>query len=345
MRCFTGEQLRSYCTQVLTRAGISPTDAATVADCLVDADLSGVESHGVSRLSIYLQRLDAGVVEKENRVRVLSESPAALAVDAGNCMGAVGATFAMKKCIEKAAQAGSCWATVKSSNHFGTAAYYTKMAASAGMIGIAMTNVTAKIAPWGSSDAYMGTNPISIAVPSEGLPVVLDMAPSVVAMGKLILAQKLGKSIPEGWALGPDGKPTTDPAVGRKGTMVPIGGPKGSGLAIFVDIFCGVLSGGEFGPHLNDLYADMVNPQGVGHIFCAIDISKFVPLETFRSRIFQMSKEIKALHKKPGVSEIFMPGEIECRRHAERLEKGIEISDAVYAELQEIGARYGVSLS
>ena len=171
------------------------------------------------------------------------------------------------------------------------------------------------------------------------------MAPSVVAMGKLILAQKLGKSIPEGWALGPDGKPTTDPAVGRKGTMVPIGGPKGSGLAIFVDIFCGVLSGGEFGPHLNDLYADMVNPQGVGHIFCAIDISKFVPLETFRSRISQMSKEIKALHKKPGVSEIFMPGEIECRRHAERLEKGIEISDAVYAELQEIGARYGVSLS
>ena len=204
MRCFTGEQLRSYCTRVLTRTGISPADAATVADCLVDADLSGVESHGVSRLSIYLQRLDAGVVEKENRVRVLSESPAALAVDAGNCMGAVGATFAMKKCIEKAAQAGSCWATVKSSNHFGTAAYYTKMAASAGMIGIAMTNVTAKIAPWGSSDAYMGTNPISIAVPSEGLPVVLDMAPSVVAMGKLILAQKLGKSIPEGWALGPD---------------------------------------------------------------------------------------------------------------------------------------------
>ena len=184
-----------------------------------------------------------------------------------------------------------------------------------------------------------------MAAPAEGEPVLLDMAPSVVAMGKVILAAKLGKSIPEGWAITADGRPTTDPNEGMKGTVCPIGGPKGYGLSLFMDIMCGILSGAQFGPHLNNMWNDFENPQDVGHMFLCVDVSKFVPLDEFKSRIAQMKEEIKALPKSPGVSEIFLPGEIEQRRRAERKANGIELSDVVYEELRGLGEQYGVEFT
>ena len=343
MKQIKPETLRSYCAAVLQGYGVETGCAQTVADCLVDADLCGVSTHGVSRLAIYLERLKAGVVEKGNRIHIEKESPAALVVDAGNTLGMPAAKFAMERCIEKASDAGACFATVKNSNHFGMASYYTKMAAARGMIGICATNLTGKIAPFGAAEPYMGTNPISVAAPAVGDPVVLDMAPSVVALGKLILAQKLGSPIPLGWALDKEGKPTTDPAEGRKGSLVPIGGPKGSGIAIIVDILCGILSGGKFGPHLHDLYGDMEHPQEVGHFIGVIDVAHFVDVDDFRRGVAQMRSEIKALRPAEGVEEIFMPGERSLNRRKKNLEQGIALPDEVFQELVSYGRGCGVA--
>jgi LDH2 family malate/lactate/ureidoglycolate dehydrogenase len=171
------------------------------------------------------------------------------------------------------------------------------------------------------------------------------MAPSVVAMGKVILAAKLGKPIPEGWALTKEGKPTTDSNLGKQGTVVPIGGPKGYGLSLFMDVLCGILSGAQFGPHLGNMWNDFTNPQNVGHFFCAIDVSRFTDPEVFKTRIGQMICEIKALPKNEGVAELFMPGEIEQRRRAERKAKGIPMEDVVYEELRGLGQKYGAAFS
>lgn len=200
----------------------------------------------------------------------------------------------MEACIRKAAETGCCFATVKNSNHFGTAAFYTKMASEKGMIGFSCTNLTGKIAPYGAAEPFMGTNPISVAAPSNDLPVVLDMTPSVVALGKLILAQKLGQKIPLGWALDQAGNPTTDPAEGRKGSLIPIGGPKGSGMAIIVDILSGILSGAGYGPHLHDLY-EFDAPQGVGHFMGAIDIAHFIDLHTFKNTSAKPRQDLQTL--------------------------------------------------
>lgn len=340
----TEGQLYAFAADILQAAGLGKQDAETVAQTLVDADLSGIPTHGVSRMGIYVKRLEEGVVDRTASPCVIEEHPSALVVDACNAMGAVGATFAMEKCIEKAAETGSCWAAVRNSNHFGAAGYFARMAAEKGMVGIAMTNLTSKIAPWGSSQGYMGTNPIAIAVPTGADPLVLDMTPSVVSLGKLILAQKLGESIPEGWALDADGNPTTDPKEGRAGTLLPIGGPKGSGLAIMVDVLCGLLSDGPCGPHIRDLYGEYRLPQQVGHMFCAIDISAFLPLARFSERADTMVQEIKSLPKVAGTEEILMPGERSAACRHRNTKDGIDLADAVWEELCAIAARYGVKL-
>lgn len=343
MKKFSPSVLGQYCKSILTASGVDEGCAQAVAEALIDAELTGVSTHGVSRMGIYMQRMNAGLVSRENNIRILQESPSAVVIDAGNTLGAPSAKFAMETCIRKAAETGCCFATVRNSNHFGTAAFYTKMAAERGMLGFACTNLTGKIAPYGSAEPFMGTNPISIAAPSDTIPLVLDMTPSVVALGKLILAQKLGQQIPLGWALDRDGKPTTDPAEGRKGSLIPIGGPKGSGLAIMVDVLSGVLSGAGYGPHLHDLY-EFDAPQGVGHFLGAIDISRFLDPAVFKANLSQMVREIKGLRKVEGVEEILLPGERAARSAEVRLEDGIEVPDPVYEELVELGRPYGLTL-
>lgn len=343
MKKFSPSVLGQYCKTILTASGVDDSCAQAVAESLIDAELTGVSTHGVSRMSIYMQRMNAGLVSRENNIRILQESPSAVVIDAGNTLGAPSGKFAMETCIRKAAETGCCFATVRNSNHFGTAAFYTKMAAAQGMLGFACTNLTGKIAPFGSAEPFMGTNPISVAAPSDGIPVVLDMTPSVVALGKLILAQKLGQSIPLGWALDREGNPTTDPAEGRKGSLIPIGGPKGSGLAIVVDILSGILSGAGYGPQLHDLY-ELDAPQGVGHFMGAIDISHFLDPAAFKHTLSQMVSEIKGLRKAQGVEEILLPGERAARCAEARLEDGIDLPEPVYEELLKLGRPYGLTL-
>lgn len=338
-------ELRALCQQLMMKEQMSEEDAFVCADNLVDADLCGVESHGVSRMTNYMKRLRTRVVNPEGACTVEKECAGSLHIHGGNAMGMVVGKYAMERCIEKARESGCCFAAVNNSNHFGMAAYYARMAAEAGMIALVGTNAPPNLAPWGSAQKYMGTNPIAFGAPTSDVPVILDMAPSIVAMGKIILAAKLGKTIPEGWVLTRDGKPTTDPVEGQYGTLLPIGGAKGSGLAIFMEIFCGVLSGANVGPHINHFWNDFENPQNVGHFFCAIDVDKFVGLDRFIENIDTIIKEMKELPKNPGVEEIFMPGEIESRKRAARRKEGIMLSDSVYEELRVLAEQYQVDFT
>lgn len=336
------KSLKRLCQQLFIKENVPVHEAEIIADHLVEADLFGVSSHGVSRTGIYLKRLHSGVVNASYSYQIDQEHAATVQWNACNSMGMVTGVRAMERCIEKAKQAGICMVAVRNSNHFGMAGYYARLAARVDMIGICGTNAPPNIAPWGSYEAYTGTNPIAISAPRKGEPVVFDMAPSVVAMGKVILAAKLGKTIPEGWALTAKGQPTTDPNEGMKGTVLPIGGPKGYGIAIFIDILSGILSGASFGPHINNMWNDFENPQDVGHFFIAIDISKFVGVETFKDQVEKMILEIKEKPKNPGVSEILLPGEIEQENKKKHEESGLTLSNVLIDELNDLAIKYGV---
>ena len=336
------QALQEFSKQLFLSQGMPEDDAATVAECLVDAELCGVPSHGVSRLSIYLKRLEAKVVSNIFQPVIEKEYPSSVLMNANNANGMVAGRYAMKLACRKAAESGSCTVFVNNSNHLGMMGYYPRLAASEGMVGFVTTSANPGIAPWGSKTPFLGTSPIAIAVPSRSDPIVLDMAPSIVAMGKVMLSMKLGVDIPEGWAIDENGQPTTDPKAASKGSVLPIGGPKGSGLSLFSQILGGIISGANYGPHVNTLYYDFENPQGMGHFFAAIDISKIIDLDVFKDRIEQLVGEIKSLPRIEGVDEIFLPGEIEMRRRKQRIAEGIHITSVVYNEMKDLGEHYGV---
>ena len=337
--------LKDYSKRLFLSQGMPEEDAETVADCLVDAELCGVPSHGVSRLSIYLKRLEAGVVNNTFNPVIEKENPASALLNANNGNGMVVGKYAMELACRKAKESGSCLVFVNNSNHLGMMGYYPRLAAEQGMIGFATTSANPGIAPWGSSKPFLGTSPITLAAPTNSDPVVLDMAPSVVAMGKVMLSMKLGVDIPEGWAMDENGRPTTNSKEAAKGSVLPIGGPKGSGLSLFSQILGGVMSGAGYGPHVNTLYYDFENPQGMGHLFAAIDISKIIDLDTFKSSMQQLTAEIKGLPLADGVDEVLLPGELEMRRRREREAEGINITEVVYHELMELGKHYGVEFT
>lgn len=339
------DALRGLCAELFVKQGVPEQDAFTVADSLVDADLRGLASHGVSRMTIYMKRLQAGVVKAVFNPKVEDESVSTLALNANNGMGIVAGIYAMEQTVRKAKDAGCCFTTVKRSNHFGTAGYFVREMTKKGMIGFASTNAPPNIAPTGSYRAYLGTNPIAIGAPATREHVILDMAPSIVAMGKVILAAKTGQRIPDGWVITHDGKPTTDAQLGIQGSVLPIGGPKGYGIALFVEILSGILSGAAVGPHIGNLFHQFARPQDVGHVFCAIDIQKFCPLEIFIRRMDEMISEIKSLPRISGISEIFMPGEIEARKKILYMKQGIPVPETVYNELAELAQSNGVAFS
>lgn len=337
------DALRNFCTAVFAKS-LPEQEAAIIADNLVDADLLGVESHGVSRVPGYLKRMEQGLIERSTNIKILSETPTTAMYDAGNGWGQVVSVQAMKATIEKAKTYGTAFVGVNNSNHFGTCSYYTRMAAEEGCIGIAMTNSSAMMVPFGSNEPSLGTNPLSIAVPAgKGKdPVVLDMATSNVARGKIIVAKTKGESIPEGWAVTKDGEPTTDPIAALEGFLLPMGS-KGSGLAIMVDILSGVLTGALFGKRVPRMYEDP-EPQRIGHFFGAIKIDAFMDLEEFGQRMQEKIEE--TVHSKPakGFDRVYMPGEIETLKMKKQWIEGIVLSEAIFRELEQTGRHYGVNI-
>ena len=342
---FSAEALEDYATKVFQNAGLGAEEAAWSAESLVQADMRGVGSHGLMRLRTYAQRARCGVVRSGVTPRIVRESPSFLLVDGGNGIGTSVARQVMQLCIDRARQSGACFATVFNGNHFGIAASFTELAAEAGMIGIAMSNAPASMVPTGGRKPLLGANPMSIAIPAgKHPPLVLDMATSTVAQGKIILAAKEGKtSIPSDWAVDPEGNPTTDPKKALQGAMLPFGGAKGYGLALIIDILVAVLSGAMTSTHINNFWKDFENPQKLGFFIGAWNIGSVIPLPEFYQRMDALIQEIKACPPAPGHTEVFCPGEIEHRRAQESIRQGIALGPAVVDDLKKLAEEYSAA--
>ncbi len=337
------EALRNFCEEVLRAAGLPEKDARIVAASLVDADLAGMKSHGVTRLNDYLLRMEQGLMTPTTKIDVVRETPSTALLDANDGWGQVVSEKAVELAVEKAGETGSAWVGVRNSNHNGTAAYWTMKIAREGMAGICSMNTSPVMAAHGSRRPTLGTNPLSIAVPSSsGYPVVLDMATSNQARGKIILAAKNNDPIPEGWAITSEGMPTTDAQEALEGSVLPLGGPKGSGLANMLDILTGVLTGAEFGAKMPRMYEDP-QPQRVGHMFSAISIEAFMPLDEFLSRMDQKEQETRQGPPAPGFERVSVPGDGTHERIEKHREDGIPLTNEVYADLLAAAKRYDAS--
>jgi LDH2 family malate/lactate/ureidoglycolate dehydrogenase len=340
------ERLTHFCTCVFCKLGVPMDQAAAIAGNLVAADLQGVASHGVVRLPIYVERLRAGVVNPRPNVRMIRETATTAVVDGDNGMGQWVGMRAMQTAIDKGLSAACAFVSVRNSNHFGAAAYYSQMAVAHDMIGFSFTaGGINHMTPWGGAEAILGNNPLSIALPAgEERPIVLDMACSVAARGKIIVAAKDGTAIPDDWATGPDGQATTDPVEALRGFMLPVGGPKGYALTLMIGLLSTMLSGAAFGSEVTDMYEDMERAQNVGHLFGVLPIDCFEPSDIYKRRVDKAIREIRGVPRAPGVERIYLPGEREQILAEEQGRSGIPIKLPVLDELLEVGKSLGVTL-
>lgn len=330
--------LETFAREILVAAGLLETHAGIVADCLIQADLCGGDSHGISRLPIYARRIREGIVNGAAHPRVVSGEAGALRViDGDNAPGAVVGHFAMREAIAAAKSFGVGFATARNSNHFGVSSYYTRMAVEQGCLGICGTNAPASMAAWGTREPALGTNPLAIAAPAGRYgDLNLDMSSSIVAKGKVLVHARKGLPIPEGWALDTEGNPTTDATAAAAGVVLPFAGAKGSGLALFIDLISGVISGAAFGAGIRDQYTDFTTPQNVGHFFIAVDIAQIMPLATYTARAEAFCDELKSKKLAAGVAEMRLPGEAKARAQRERRGSGIAIDATVEQELDQL---------
>ncbi|MCV3213052.1 Ldh family oxidoreductase [Plectonema radiosum NIES-515] len=333
---YRAELLHTWVTQLFENLSIPPDDAQIIADTLIEANLRGVDSHGIAQLTIYVRDIQQGQTNIHPNILVVTETPATALIDGDNGFGMVVSVRAMHEAIKRARQCGIAGVGVRQSTHFGAASYYTMMAANEGMIGLAFTNVMPYMAPWGGKSRLLGNNPLSIAVPGgiEG-GVVLDMATSKVAWSKMYLLSHAGQKMPLDWALDQDGQPTEDPNEGMAGLMLPVGEHKGYGLALMVQMLSAVLTGAAFDHHI-------VNWQNIGHFFVAIDVNSFIPYKGFCERVSQL---VADLHQSKPLKEgqpIYVPGEIEAQTKQQRLATGIPIEANVVAKLTQLGKEFCV---
>ncbi|MFQ5828835.1 MAG: Ldh family oxidoreductase [Candidatus Methylomirabilia bacterium] len=336
--------LTNFVSRVLTAAGVDAPDAETVAEILVEADLRGVESHGTTRLAGYVSMIRLGLLNPKPTVQVIRDAPSLSMLDGDKGFGMVVAKQAMHAAMDKAARVGIASVTVRNMTHTGMIGFYPMMAARRGLIGFAMNNGPAIVPPFGGTSPTFATNPIAVAFPSgEEQPIVLDMATTVVAGGKLRLAAKKGLPIPKEWALDRFGVPTTDPEEAiLHGLFQWAGGYKGFGLATVIEVLSGVLSGGFFGTSVPPMKAFGKDPLVTSAFYLAIDPEHFMPLDEFKGRVDRLIRQIKASKRAAGVEMIYVAGEPEFRRHAERSRDGIPLSGAVYQELRGLAGELGV---
>lgn len=339
------EVLKGFVTEVLRAAGVPEANAAIAAEVLIKADLRGVDSHGIARLDIYVKRIRQGLIDGKAEPRVIREMPAAATVDGQNGLGQVAGTKAMDLCIKKARSAGAAAVAVRNSNHFGIGAYYALRAVPHDCIGVALSNASPLMVPFGGRDQLLGTNPMAVAIPAgEEKPVVLDMATAQQARGKIEIALRKGEKIPLGWAVDKDGNPTDDPAKALEGSLLPMSGAKGYGLAYILDVFSGVLSGALFLNQIGALFTDFTRPQQLGHFFAAFYVGAFMDVAEFKAR---MDKSIRTIHESrpaPGFSRVLVPGEPEVLEEEKRLREGVPVSDKVYAALKAVATETGVAV-
>ena len=265
--------LKTFVVEVLHSVGVRRIDGAIVAECLLTANLSGVDSHGVVRLAHYVRRLQNGSIKPRPEIRFERSGPAIGKIDGDDGLGHVVGHHATSKVMALAAETGAGAVSVRNSSHFGMAGYYALRLAAKGFISLCMTPTDRLLIPHGASSPFFGSNPICIGFPMDGAPVVVDMATTTIPYGKIALAAIERKPVPEHWGADVDGHPTTDPS--RVVGLHPVGGPKGSGLAMAIDIFGSVLAGAAWGPHIVRMYGDPESPRGLGHFFAAWDVRRY----------------------------------------------------------------------
>lgn len=342
---FPADRLRDWTQEVFQKVGVSRDDAVLLTDSLIEANLRGVDTHGITRmLCVYVERIRKGVMSAKSNLVVVREKASTALIDCRNSIGQVGAARAMGLAIEKARQTGVAFTAVSHSNHFGAAAYWAMKALPQGMIGFSSTNAPAAAAPTGGRTAMFGTNPFAIAIPAgRELPVVLDLATTVVARGRIVLHAKQDKPLEPGWAFDDRGVPTTDPHAAMKGLLAPIGGYKGYGIMLAVDFLCGLLTGSNYGTHFPGFLADnMTEPTDVGSVFAAVNVESFMDLPEFTAAIDTALQEIKTSTRAEGVKRIYVPGEIEFEMKADRLAHGIPIPEAVINDFVALGGELGI---
>lgn len=328
------DELRSCVENVFQAYGLPPEDAWVVADNLVDADLRGVHSHGVWRVAPYVEMLRQGTaVAQPSLTWVRDEGPQAV-LDAGRALGQVGALAAVRELLARAGRFGLAAIAVRNNTHIGTLAYWARMAAGAGCVGIVVSNAGIHMAPWGGREKLVGNNPLAIAAPTaRGWALALDMAMSVAAGGKITVAKLRGTEVPLGWGLDTQGRPTTDPHAVH--SLLPMGAHKGYGLAVMLDVLAGVLSGGRFGA--------MLGLPGHSQFLLALQIERYLPLAEFYLRLDQVIDQIQESPPAVGGERLYLPGEIEQELRQRRLHEGIPLDAATLDSLRQESDRAGVA--
>jgi LDH2 family malate/lactate/ureidoglycolate dehydrogenase len=354
---FSQEQLHSFTQAVFEKCGMNNADAKLSADVLIAADMRGIDSHGVARLSGYVRLQQAGRANMNPDWKIIHQTPSTATIDADGGLGLAVAPKAMDLAIEKAKQVGTGWVAIQNSNHFGIAAYHAMKALEHDMIGIAMTNASPLVAPTHSKERMLGTNPICYVFPAgKHQPIVIDLATSTAANGKLEIAQRANKKIPKGWIIDKQGNDTEDPnALKEGGILLPLGsgdtkaGHKGFGLSAIVDLMCGVLSGANYGPWVPPFVAflDPVKDQpgkGIGHFVGAMRIDAFRPADDFKNNIDNWIERFKAATPIDVNNPVIIPGEPEFAYAKERAANGILLNDMVVADLKNLSEKLGIAL-
>ncbi len=347
--------LRNFTEDIFTEMGCSTEHSRLAADVLLRSDLRGIDSHGVARLNGYIRLWEKKRINTKPDIKIVHQTATTATVDGDAGLGLVVAPFAMQVAIEKAQQYGSGWVSVRNSNHFGIAGYHALMAVEKDMIGFAMTNASPLVSPTYSSERLLGTNPMCYAFPAGKYPpVIVDMATSAAANGKLEIAQRLGKQVPEGWIQDKEGNSTTDPhALKSGGTLLPLGSDaehgshKGFGLSATVDILSAVLSGANYGPWVPPFVAFLDPPtdpvgSGIGHFVGAMRVDGFRPVDEFKSHLDNWIERFKSSATIDPAQKVIIPGEPETKAEADRKINGIPLVDAVVKDLNELAARFGV---
>ncbi len=358
MIIFDSEYLKEYTTQIFLKMGCPQDQAQTAADCLNQADLRGVDSHGVARLSGYVRLWELKRLNATPEMKVIHETPSTAVLDGDLGLGLVTAPHAMKIAIEKAKIAGTGWVAVQNSNHYGIAGYHAMMALDNNMIGISMTNASPLVSPTFSKSRFLGTNPIAVAIPAlKQPPFVIDMATTTVANGKLEVLQRKGMDAPLGWAQDKDGNPTTDAyALKKGGSMLPLGGDrehgghKGYCLGAMVDIFSAVLSGANYGPWVPPFVSFLEPPanpvgKGIGHFLGAIRVDAFRPAFEFKKEMDNWIDTFRNAEPAAGQEKVLIPGDPERELTIERLKNGIPVHEQVVADLTELGKKFGLDFN
>jgi L-2-hydroxycarboxylate dehydrogenase (NAD+) len=334
---------RTLGERILLAIGVADDDATRVVDSLLFADRRGVGTHGLMRLPFYVDRVRAGGIDPRASTTVVRDSPATALLDGGNGFGAVVTTRVAQLAIEKAASVGAATVVGRAMNHFGAAAYYATMASARGMVGIVMGNVTASMSPTGGTTAVVGNNPIAFAIPSAGPdPVVFDATTSRSSWGALLRAMQRGEPVAEGAFLGPDGKPSVDPAVILAGgSLQPIESYKGYGLALVIGLLTGVLGGGSFDADIKHPYRELAAAGDNAALAIALDVQRFVALEEFAQRVDMISREIRSAPRAEGTTTIMVPGDREAQT-ARAYEDHVALDVETLAQIEKLAAELGV---